>query len=399
MLIQSNSDRLSAVLEKVRIQHPNKKGEYFSPDKSTLDEVRSLLEHTESDGLNKLAFQFDPSKLLACVDIVASDRNGDTADKAAYVAALRPRDSLPIRCWFKIVASYPNPLLEKLLKELVGSLGYDALNQHHKISYHVPQWLLASELPIGILRDYQSSSEKDSIDHFLLSHFFDNDESIYSAVWLTLLTKGRAIDLIRQDPKRILAEMDSRQGASVRRLVGQHYLNTLNGLPDWSENILEYIKNKWGVPNRPSSKKRIDHRFWDHVSESAKEEFKRWLMLAEVESFFEGDRAEFWRDFVKAAKVKDVNQILSDEGFMLDFGHFGVVEFKNVGNAAYIYPKEVFKKFWKGANFWSNDPSYFKEISQTMRSNKLPGWDGRILHFRGWQSIAKDRINTLLEEK
>ena len=115
--------------------------------------------------------------------------------------------------------------------------------------------------------------------------------------------------------------------------------------------------------------------------------------------FFEGDRAEFWRSYVNSAKVQDVNKILAGEGFMLNFGHFGVIEFKNVGNAAYIYPSDVFNKFWKSANFGTNSPSHFKDGTKTVRSKKLPTWDGRIIHHTGWQDTAKERIDILMAEK
>ena len=90
-------------------------------------------------------------------------------------------------------------------------------------------------------------------------------------------------------------------------------------------------------------------------------------MIEEVESFFEGERADFWRIYVEENKVRDVKNILAGEGFMLDFGRFGVIEFKNVGNAAHIYPESEFKKFWDGAAFWTNTASHFKNTAKTVR--------------------------------
>ncbi len=399
MRIQINADRLSAVLEKVRIQHPMKKGENVGLEESILGEVRSLLERTDFEGLSKLAFQLDPPQLLACIDLVAIDKTGETAQKAAHVAILRSRDSMLTTCWFKLVASYPNPLLEKLLKDLVGIRQYTALELNPHISNNLSRWLLAAELPMGIIRDYQSTSDDKKLDHFLLDHFIVRESALFKAVWLTLLTKGTATDIKRQFPNRILVEIKDRQRAFESRLIGQHYLNSLNGLVDWSDRILQHIYEEWGKPRIRSTQKRVDHRFWDDVKESAKEAFRRWLMLAEVESFFEGVRAVFWRNYVTAGKVKDVQQILAGEGFMLDFGHFGVVEFKNVGNASYIYPRTMFNTYWNGNNFRESSPAYFKDKSNTVRSKKMPGWDGRILHHLGWQSTARERIDILMGEK
>ena len=115
-----------------------------------------------------------------------------------------------------------------------------------------------------------------------------------------------------------------------------------------------------------------------------------------VELFFEGERADFWRPYVESAKVKDVQQIISGDGFMLDFGEFGVVEFKNKGNAAYVYPKHVFVEFWGRGKFGANNPEHFKDISRTIKGTAKSPWDGRILHFEKWQLRTSARIKKLL---
>jgi hypothetical protein len=399
MRFQFNSDRLSLVLEKVRNQHPLMRSEFISIGESIIDEVRRLLEQTDFDHLKKLSFQFDLPKLLACIEIVAIDREGNTAEKAAKIAAFRPRDSMVVKCWFKLISFYPVPLLEQLLKDLVGIRGFSSLENHKRISNHVPRWFLASKLSHGIFRDYQSTSDSDTLDRFLTKNFLTAEDALFNVVWFTLLTGGKKNDLKRQYPMRILAEMKNCQRSSDLMMVGQHYLNTLNGLTDWYDDVLEYIRIKFGKPNSALDEKKFEHRFWHPVKESAKEQFRRWLIIEEIESFFEGERAEFWRSYVNSAKVQDVNKILAGEGFMLNFGHFGVIEFKNVGHAAYIYPIDVFNKFWKSANFWIASPSFFKEGTKTVRSNKFPTWDGRIIHYTGWQSTAKERIDILMDDK
>ncbi len=399
MQLSITNNNLLAALERVRVQHPIRRGEKVETSKTIVDEVRDLLERTELNKLNKLSFQFDLIKLLACVEIVANDRDGDIADKAATVASLRPRDAMLIKGWFKLVSFYPNLLLEKLLKHLIENLGFSALENHEKVSKHIPHWFLADKLSSGILRDYNLRSNSATLDQYMSEHLFSTQDGLYSTVWFELLTKGTRSDLIRQVSRRILVEMHNRQKASERIEIGQHYLNTLNNLDEWHENILKYILAKWGKPNSPHETQKKESRFWSLVHQSAKDEFRRWLMLEEVETFFEGERADFWRHYVNSKFIRDVNNILGGEGFMLDFGHFGVIEFKNVGNAAYIYPREIFRKFWSSAEFWTNSPSHFKELSKTVRSKRMSGWDGRILHHAGWEYTSKDRINTLMAEK
>ena len=182
-----------------------------------------------------------------------------------------------------------------------------------------------------------------------------------------LLLKGKAGDLKREKPARIMSEFNKAIKSALLIKFGQHYLNTLNGRQEWAEPILKFINNKWGEPKPTDDRKDNESRFWQGVSDIARQEFRRWLMIEEVESFFEGKRADFWRIYVEANQVRDVKNILAGEGFLLDFGRFGVIEFKNVGNAAHIYPESEFKKFWDGAAFWTNTASHFKNTAKTVR--------------------------------
>jgi hypothetical protein len=389
--------RLNEVLEKVRRQHPKQKADAIEVGPSVVEAVRQRLEQTEIVNIPHVAYEFLSAHLMACIDIVAVDMEGETAEKAAAVAKLRPMDQMILRAWFKLVAAYPNRLLEQLLKELCSKMGYGALEKHPKVSNHVFRWLVSPSLPKGILQDYRSF-ENISLDLFLSEHLLNPDDALYRSTWLLLVTQGTRSDLKRQHARRLLREIKETQGLSVREQIGQHYLNTLMGIEEWNDSFLDYIYEQFGKPAQLGNKVH-DQRFWQGVSEASKDAFRRWLIRREIQSFFEGVRAIFWRKYVDLGKVKDVQKILNGEGFMLDFGRFGVVEFKNVGNAAYIYPQTVFKKFWDGAGFSYGAPPQFKDLRKTLRSRSLLGWDGRIMHHRGWQEKSKYRIDVLLAEQ
>ena len=399
MIIQFHSDRLSMILDKVRRQHPILREEAVGNLKSTIETVRTLLNKTDTVQLQKVAFEFSSSMLLACIDIVAIDKEGETATKATIVATLRPRESMLPRGWLKIVSTYPTPLLEQLVRDIIKIKGYNSLKGNEGISNHLPLWFLTSSLTKGILRHYQSESQKYTLDQYLMENCLTPDDALFKALWYTLLTSGNSNDLKQQSSERIMEELQNRQRILHRMEICQHYLNTLNGLADWSENVLEYILHKFGKPNSALDGKEAEQRFWHQIKANAKDEFRKWMIAKEVKSFFDGERANFWQFYIKSAKIKDVNKILAGRGFMMDFGHFGVVEFKDAGNAAYIYPKEFFHKLWNGAKFWTNSPSHYKEGSQTIKSKYLPDWDGRILHFKGWKRKTKKRIDRIIAEK
>jgi len=393
------SNRLDDVLETVRKQHPVRKGKTFEIETSIVGEVRERLDACEFENLAKLAYSFGLRHILACIEIIAVDKEGDTAEKAAYIAQLRPRDQAISSGWFKLVKSYPNPLLENLLKELLTEKGFESLLKHPKISDRVLYWFVSENLARGVLNDYQRSHQKNNFDSYLAEHQLIHDDGLHQRAWWVLLVKGKAGELKKEKPGRILAEFNKAIKSVLLIKSGQHYLNTLKGRSEWAESILKFINNKWGEPKPTDDRKDKESRFWQGVSDVARQEFRQWLMIEEVESFFEGERADFWKIYVEASQVRDVKNILAGEGFMLDFGRFGAIEFKKVGNAAYIYPESEFKIFWNGAAFWTNTASHFKNTVKTVRLPSEPSWDGRIVHFKYWQDRAKTRINGLLRMK
>lgn len=399
MLLFFRSNQLDEVLETVRRQHPIRKGKTLEIEASIVDEVRERLAACDIESLADLAYSFDLRHILACIEIIAVDKEGDTAEKAAHIAQLRPRDQAILSGWIKLVKTYPNQLLENLLKALLTEKGFEALVIHPKISERMPYWFVSENLARGVLKDYQGSQAKSNFDSYLAEQQLIPENGLHQSAWWMLLLKGKAGDLKREKPSRIMSEFNKVIKSALLIKFAQHYLNTLNGRQEWAEPILKFIKNKWGEPKPIDDRKDKESRFWQGVSDIARQEFRRWLMIEEVESFFEGKRADFWRIYLEANQVRDVRNILAGEGFLLDFGRFGVIEFKNVGNAAYIYPENEFRKFWDGATFWTNTASHFKNTAKTVRIPSEPGWDGRILHFKSWQDKTQTRINRLLRMK
>lgn len=260
----------------------------------------------------------------------------------------------------------------------------------------------------------------DDLDTYLMRYLLSKDDGLWKEVWRCLLLKGKAADLKRESRKRILEELQEAENIPLRHRFGQHYLNVLKSRPEWDESILEYILDLYGSPRETGGAANVDTRFWEKVSPGAKSEYRKWLLLRQIEIFFEGERADFWRDFVESGTIADVKEILEGEGFMLDFQSFGVIEFKNVGNAAYVYPIKPFNDYWMGASAHRDHVGYFKDKDKTMKMasgngaggrtinvggrqifvNRLASssWDGRIIHHGSWQINTKAMIGGLLKQ-
>lgn len=392
MIIEVNSSSLNGVLQEVRKLHPFRGRASDSIPRSILDEIREKMEACPFESLSKLAFTFGVREILACLEILVSNREGELGQKAARVLRLRPRKQVILRGWFRLVSSYPHDLLEATLRELIENKGFDILKQSDKVSTQAPYWLVSAKLAEGVFREYQNTGERQILDKYLSENLIKSEEGLHRVVWRQLLTKGSAKSLMKESPERILQKFSEVDNASHVPSFGQHYLNTLKSRETWDETILDFIEKKFGFPlDGP-----IETPFWQEVSKLAKQDFRTWLILRRIEDFFEGERGDFWRPYVEHNRVRRVKEILNRDGFLLDFGAFGVVEFKNVGNAAYIYPRVEFEAFWNTRPTW-NDPGWFKERAKTVRHVSFPGWDGRIIHSGHWQGNTRAKINRLLE--
>jgi hypothetical protein len=394
MRIEVRTERLEAALQRVRQMHPFKGQRTHPPTGTILEEVRESLRTCDHEKLADLAYSFDTSRIMACLEILVIEREDDLADKAHKVLMMRPRDRVTSAGWFKLILHYPHNLLEKFMRANLETKGFGPLAGQTSVSERVPSWFLSKWLSEGVLRDYERSEGYGSLDAYLEGNFIGREEGMFREVWRLLLSRGRARSLHKEDPDRVLVECRKPENAKHLPAFCQHYLNILQSRRKWDERVLRFIERKYGAPSDLDGHVVIETPFWQNVKPDPKKEFKTWLMLQRIEEFFEGERADFWRQYATANRVLDAKEILSGDGFMLDFGKFGVVEFKNLGNAAYIYPAEVFREFWKTADYVSF-VGRFKNKHKTIRHRSILGWDGRIIHRANWQHDTSHKIRML----
>ena len=398
MRIECQISRLGTALSNIRKMHPHR-GEAVSRIGDTLiEEVRRQLEETSFDNLEELAYRFGIREILACVEILARERVEETAKKAAGILVFRPRQKALYRVWFKLVPLYPNPRLERTMRGMILKKGFQGLNETPNVSPFVATWLISGKLDEGVLRDYETRSGQKSLDPYLEKYHIKSDDGLHRAVWCKLLKNGSAKSISREKPKRFMAVFEDPINAADSQKFGQHYLNVLEKRVNWATSILELIEKRFGLPTLDKEKTTIETPFWRKVNLGAKKEFNTWVMEKRIERFFEGERADFWKRFLQAGKVVRVREILQEDGFMIDFDKFGVIEFKQVGNAAYIYPQPVFSRFWNQAQKYFH-PGAFKDKRNTVRSASFPSWHGRIIHRRYWQEDTTQKIQQLLRNK
>jgi len=396
MRIECQLSRLEEALSNIRKMHPYR-GESVSRIGETLiDNVRRQLEETSFDDLEELAYRFGIREILACVEIAVSERVEETARKAAEILRYRPKKRALFRVWFKLVFLYPNHLLEETMRDMIIRKGFQGLNEMPDVSPSVTNWLISKRLDEGVLQDHQTHSGQKTLDPYLEENHISLDDGLHRTVWCVLLKKGSANLISRENPKRLMEVFEDPRNAADSQKFGQHYLNVLQKRPNWATSVLEWIEQKFGSPKFVRDEnERIETPFWRQVDIGPKKEFALWIMEQRIEQFFEGERADFWKRFLQAGKVVRVQEILQGDGFMIDFDRFGVIEFKQVGNAAYVYPQSVFNDYWRRSQKYYQ-PWEFKDKYKTVRCTNIPSWDGRIIHKSNWQYYTAQIIKELL---
>jgi uncharacterized protein (DUF1330 family) len=395
MKITISASRLDNILPTIREQHPYLAKKEISVGISLVRIVSEMLDATPESEIRDLAFRLNLKQILACLEILCSDQSDSILDKAYQVLSLRPKRQVMLKGWFKLVMNYPNFLLERAIREIAAVKGFDVFESDIRISKNISNWFVNENLVQGILRDYRQRTEFDNLDGYLAENMINASGGLFVSIWRFLLMNGSPKELEREPERLIIREFEDLKNIEYLKGFSAHYLNALQKRENWHESILLLIQGRYGLPHSTDKNYDLETEFWNRVQPAARAEFKQWYILYNIESFFEGERAEFWKQYVKEGKVFDVKKILHGDGFLLDFGLFGVVEFKQVGNASYIYPKDIFQGYWKKsdyANVWQ-----LKNKEETIRSVRFRYWDGRIIHKRNWKSDTSQKISALLE--
>lgn len=395
MKINPVYQHLDRALSRVRHQHPVRgcRG-ILAPNTSILDQVRQQLQQCPAAHLSELARKYDLLRLSACFEIIILDREGEIPEKACAVMIHRPSERFIEPGWFKLIALYEHTLLEKLIRELIQSKGFTALDSNKLVSDRIHKWfLVAQKLSMGVLRDHEKYGQS-CLDTFLEQNYLTEDLGLSKAVWRELLLNGSAACLRKEEGEKILEKFQSPENAPYNEAFCAHYLNKLEMRQNWFEGILKIIEKKYSGPGKRNGEM-VETAFWAKISDVAKEEFHYWQMQSKIVEFFEGERADFWKKYLVKKKIMAVWELRNVQGFMLDFKEFGVIEFKNIGNAAYIYPKDVFHSYRHhigGGHF----PGFYKNKNRTIKHKKMPSWDGRIIHNESWQYEAERKISILI---
>lgn len=301
----------------------------------------------------------------------------------AVIARQRPRRGYVASLW-RVWQAYPGSgTAVDLLAEMGDRFGMEAAVGARYVRDAVA-WFGESN-PVDSLVGWTASR---GIDCRQLANLpespFERDTPLVARVFRRTLEVGSAEQLLRFTSEDILAGWQAMSGA----IHGRSCANFLGrvGPSHWAGRTqeLEELRVSYGLPGAEGS----HPMFWDRVSDERRRDFREYFITRELDHAFRGDsdRHRFW--MTQRREMLDVchGTAGTTEWALIDFPGFSVIEFFELGNAAYLYPAAEPMVRDIRSRKWTSHPSELKKIMD----HPVPGRaDNRIIHSGGWQYAAR----------
>ncbi|MFB6265332.1 MAG: hypothetical protein ABEL76_17160 [Bradymonadaceae bacterium] len=346
-----DSSRLAEqIVEKLRAWDETNTGEVVESLTSTECEyLTSVCVHLEGDELRAAA---------ACLERLDLELPFAHAWQIANDHFFDETGALVLQCAEKAPSGYASSVVETYLDESPTEAVRTALQLAH-------EWSLSAERAKEELRVVEGSSFARSFDE-------------------SLLVRAPAEFLLAQPREYLVETFDrARLDIQVRGLRNLH--REFHGVSDSEVIGHGQIRGMLKVAYEERALLLDELRDKDR---RASEWVESLLNLVEFDEFFAEDheRFEFWRHY--ADTVEDLDADTSAGRLFLDFGGFGVVEFRETGFATYIYEPEDFREIRAMSSSRSNRS--FQDRDRAI---------DRLVHHSGWQERFHRQIRELLQEQ
>ncbi len=185
----------------------------------------------------------------------------------------------------------------------------------------------------------------------------------------------------RESPESIIRWVDELLSTHEEiRQFSHNYLIAVS-IPRWSDEIVDFIVAVLGDP-------RLQPDEWRGLPQNVIDAVVLRINTSKLETFFleaagDRERFEFWKNFVADMGPRSEGRVAAGQGFF-EFPGFGVVEFMEVGNAAYIYRTADYERMLSRksiSNYMLKDPD---------------ACITRILHYSGWPWRWEPQIRQLI---
>jgi hypothetical protein len=378
--------RVLDALGRVRGQHIQIADQPLLATNELIARVRTVLAGCDTGAaLSEAARKFTTAELKAAIYLVASDEQQVIRNRVIGVIRERTRKDLLPLSWRLLVERYSSQELETVARELIASFGIaDICGDNAYQRSRMENWLRHGRLASGVALDFDASGAGD-LDAWLEAGALRPSGALARAVWVDVLTGGSAAVWARMQTDLLVSRANSFP-TEIQSGFAQRYLVELKARQHWNGLVCRWIRRQFGVPASGES----HAPFWRRVPAPVRDEFRRWVQEQTLSEFFSahGDTAgrfQFWRRF--SSRWHDVYAAVDNRVMVMDFDEFGVIEFAEVGNAAYVYDAQSF------SYILSRNPRSIAEFKNRSLVHE------RILHFEGWQYRADAILLPLLRRR
>ena len=225
---------------------------------------------------------------------------------------------------------------------------------------------------------------------------FMRDTPLVDRVFRRTLQIGSAEQLHRLTNDDILAGWRAMAGASHSDACANFLGRIGPGMWTGRTPVLEEVRANYGLPGAEGSLQ----TFWDRLSQERRRDFREFFITKELGHAFKGDsdRHRFWME--QRREILDVchGTAGTTEWSLIDFRGFSVVEFFELGNAAYFYPAAEPMLHRIRSRKRASHPSELKKIMHHLIPNRTGlRDDNRIIHSGGWQDSASRTLRAWKE--
>lgn len=397
-LARFTPEKLRAATQRAAELHAVPADASFPASPDVVAALRERLRATPLEQIDELAGRLRRVELHAVADLLAGREDESIVEKAVRLGLLSRLTTLRQRCWRLAVDTGPARGLHAILRGFAdeGSLS-SALELAGDDFERVQGWIEAPSIQEGLLLDRRARPAGDCAHwRSLLPQTpapITPETPLWSAFQVAFLTQAPAELLVSEGAAPLLS-MASECGAATQEEFARHYLIELRPSRRWNETVFNWIANRFGG---------LDYRnpvdFWrrtEQLSEGILRELAAWRALQTLQSFFNSirdphGRFAFWKDRF-GDQIVGAGTVAGGQAAYLHLPPLVVVEFANVGNAAYVYRDEHLT--WVESRRSPIENSY----KDRARLARLPGskTEARIIHSDGWQRTAADLLNRLI---
>lgn len=376
-------NRLQKSVEKIRQEHPRASEPMQSAPQ---DDLTALIERivkaspSEYPAIAKEMTRRDATLLVHAYQRRLSD---DQHDAITEVLVLRPLPRQLTQGWY-IFRNHPG------LKALAAGL--------RRIAEQIPESQVASDPTLGRLRRIWTSerlgrglilviTETEYSVHDWCAKAWPADLAVELESPLHNRLKGLALahgstGLLRRHHNAELLNWFSYVPEPLFDDAAANYIQQLSE-SEWDKTILEKCVNRHGLPAAGGA-------FWARIDNEKRMAIQRLIAGQLIAEFFRdvddpAGRFRFWRDYVD--HLVSIAYPTNRERVLLHFRNLIVVEFRDIGNAGYVYEEK--------------HRAEIEKIVKSLRPHsdcKVPEIAvHRIIHNRNWQWNTRNALSRVLD--